>query len=74
MWFGAVSAKYPELVGSLGELTGLLAVGWGVAVAVAPMGHRAVGHPGARTGSEVTHANPPGSSRPTHNLFAVAHL
>jgi hypothetical protein len=38
MWFGAVSARYPELVGSLGELTGLLAVGWGVAVAVALWG------------------------------------
>lgn len=38
MWFGAVSAKYPEVVGSLGELLGLFAAGWGVAVAVALWG------------------------------------
>jgi hypothetical protein len=35
MWFGAVSVKYPELVGSLGDLAGRFAAGWGVAVAVA---------------------------------------
>lgn len=35
MWFGAVCAKNPELVGSLGELPGLFAAGWGIAVAVA---------------------------------------
>lgn len=35
VWFGAVSAEHPGLVGSLGELTGLLAAGWGLVVAVA---------------------------------------
>ena len=33
VWFGAVSARHPEVVGSLGELFGRLAAGWGVAVA-----------------------------------------
>jgi len=35
LWFGAVSVKYPELVGSLGGLHGGLVAGWGLAVAVA---------------------------------------
>jgi len=35
VWFGAVSARYPEAVGSLGERTGVLAAGWGVAITVA---------------------------------------
>lgn len=35
MWFGAVSLRYPEHLGSLGELAGQLAVAWGIAVAVA---------------------------------------
>jgi hypothetical protein len=34
VWFGAVSVKYPEGVGSLGELTGWFAAGWGIALAV----------------------------------------
>ena len=38
MWFGVVSARYPDVVGSLGELLGLCAAGWGVAVAVALWG------------------------------------
>jgi hypothetical protein len=38
MWFGVVSARYPEVVGSLGELPGLFAAGWGIAVAVALWG------------------------------------
>lgn len=35
MWFGAVSARYPEVVGSLGELPGWFAFAWGLLVAVA---------------------------------------
>jgi hypothetical protein len=35
MWFGGVSMKYPEVVGSLGELSGRLAAIWGFAVAIA---------------------------------------
>ena len=34
IWFGVVSMRYPEHVGSLGELAGRFAVGWGIAVAV----------------------------------------
>lgn len=34
VWFGAVSVKYPDVVGSLGELTGWFASGWGIAIAV----------------------------------------
>ena len=34
MWFGVVSVRYPEHVGSVGELAGRFAVGWGIAVAV----------------------------------------
>ena len=34
VWFGAVSVRYPEVVGSLGEFTGWLASGWGIAIAV----------------------------------------
>jgi hypothetical protein len=34
VWFGGVSVKYPEVVGSLGELTGWFACGWGIAIAV----------------------------------------
>ena len=35
MWFGAVSVKNPDLLGSLGETLGRFAAGWGIAVAVA---------------------------------------
>jgi hypothetical protein len=35
MWFGVVSLRYPEHLGSLGELAGWLPVAWGIAVAVA---------------------------------------
>jgi hypothetical protein len=34
VWFGAVSVKYPEVVGSLGERTGWFAAAWGIALAV----------------------------------------
>jgi hypothetical protein len=38
IWFGVVSARYPDHVGSLGELPGLLAIGWGLAVTAAVWG------------------------------------
>jgi hypothetical protein len=35
MWFGAVSIRYPDAVGSLGDLAGWLVLAWGCAIAVA---------------------------------------
>ncbi|MET1059308.1 MAG: hypothetical protein ABWX84_06905 [Nocardioides sp.] len=35
VWFGLVSTRFPERLGSLGELAGRSAVGWGVVTAVA---------------------------------------
>ena len=38
VWFGAVSVRYPDLVGSPGEVGGLLAICWGGSVAALTFG------------------------------------